>query len=109
MDHCALHSFPTRRSSDLRAFAVRPNAAGESETARSTKIPRHLPDRKSTRLNSSHVETSYAVFCLKKTQLFLAEPPARRNLPLVSLDMHQKELYESYDLTVLAANPMRFT
>src|SRR5438874_6165908 len=24
------------------------------------------PDRKSTRLNSSHVETSYAVFCLKK-------------------------------------------
>src|SRR5690349_23436510 len=27
---------------------------------------RHLVDRKSTRLNSSHVETSYAVFCLKK-------------------------------------------
>src|SRR5438874_6344867 len=27
---------------------------------------RALPDRKSTRLNSSHVETSYAVFCLKK-------------------------------------------
>src|SRR5699024_8648560 len=24
------------------------------------------PDRKSTRLNSSHVSTSYAVFCLKK-------------------------------------------
>src|SRR5207249_10599123 len=27
--------------------------------------PRH-PDRKSTRLNSSHVSISYAVFCLKK-------------------------------------------
>src|SRR5436309_11634819 len=27
--------------------------------------PRH-PDRKSTRLNSSHVKISYAVFCLKK-------------------------------------------
>src|SRR6266511_3646807 len=28
---------------------------------------RHPPqDRKSTRLNSSHVKTSYAVFCLKK-------------------------------------------
>src|SRR5439155_13486701 len=27
---------------------------------------RALPDRKSTRLNSSHVATSYAVFCLKK-------------------------------------------
>src|SRR5690349_23718802 len=27
---------------------------------------RHTEDRKSTRLNSSHVEISYAVFCLKK-------------------------------------------
>src|SRR5204863_9774563 len=27
---------------------------------------RPCPDRKSTRLNSSHVEISYAVFCLKK-------------------------------------------
>src|SRR5690349_23152642 len=26
----------------------------------------HILDRKSTRLNSSHVEISYAVFCLKK-------------------------------------------
>src|SRR3712207_6943333 len=30
---------------------------------------RHLsPDRKSTRLNSSHANISYAVFCLKKKQ-----------------------------------------
>src|SRR5690349_22147682 len=28
--------------------------------------PRRRSDRKSTRLNSSHVEISYAVFCLKK-------------------------------------------
>src|SRR5215469_18140298 len=28
--------------------------------------PARLLDRKSTRLNSSHVEISYAVFCLKK-------------------------------------------
>src|SRR3712207_8851436 len=27
---------------------------------------RHRPDRKSTRLNSSHANISYAVFCLKK-------------------------------------------
>src|SRR5947199_7474575 len=27
---------------------------------------RHQPDRKSTRLNSSHLGISYAVFCLKK-------------------------------------------
>src|SRR5690349_22350172 len=29
-------------------------------------MPGSKPDRKSTRLNSSHVENSYAVFCLKK-------------------------------------------
>src|SRR5437773_8282459 len=28
--------------------------------------PRERPDRKSTRLNSSHITISYAVFCLKK-------------------------------------------
>src|SRR3712207_9260862 len=28
--------------------------------------PLHTPDRKSTRLNSSHANISYAVFCLKK-------------------------------------------
>src|SRR5690349_22553991 len=30
-------------------------------------------DRKSTRLNSSHVEISYAVFCLKKKNYILAQ------------------------------------
>src|SRR2546430_6686227 len=30
----------------------------------------HGPDRKSTRLNSSHSQISYAVFCLKKKKLF---------------------------------------
>src|SRR2546427_1823274 len=31
-----------------------------------TPWPRPHPDRKSTRLNSSHSQISYAVFCLKK-------------------------------------------
>src|SRR5437867_8605795 len=31
--------------------------------------PRRTPDRKSTRLNSSHRTISYAVFCLKKKKL----------------------------------------
>src|SRR5690349_22804229 len=31
-------------------------------------------DRKSTRLNSSHVEISYAVFCLKKKTKYTANP-----------------------------------
>src|SRR2546422_3499603 len=35
---------------------IRPQTAGES----------HVPDRKSTRLNSSHGYISYAVFCLEK-------------------------------------------
>src|SRR5215475_7948680 len=34
--------------------------------ARFTEVEEHRPgDRKSTRLNSSHVKISYAVFCLK--------------------------------------------
>src|SRR5690349_23068517 len=32
-----------------------------------------LIDRKSTRLNSSHVEISYAVFCLKKKKIFITK------------------------------------
>src|SRR5690349_22564768 len=32
------------------------------------------PDRKSTRLNSSHVEISYAVFCLKKKKKTTNDP-----------------------------------
>src|SRR3712207_7687812 len=35
-------------------------------SARSTQPARHRTDRKSTRLNSSHANISYAVFCLKK-------------------------------------------
>src|SRR5690606_41096867 len=35
--------------------------------ARAPAIVLQLLDRKSTRLNSSHVKISYAVFCLKKT------------------------------------------
>src|SRR5690349_23780269 len=39
--------------------------AGAGDTALFIHAPYQL-DRKSTRLNSSHVEISYAVFCLKK-------------------------------------------
>src|SRR5438874_10590038 len=34
-------------------------------------------DRKSTRLNSSHVEISYAVFCLKKKRAFSSQLATR--------------------------------
>src|SRR5207249_11446197 len=92
-----LHSFPTRRSSDLpsttraarrRIAAVRgggrlqdgrasrPQPGSDRAhdrpalllrgSARQDRLGRRTPDRKSTRLNSSHVSISYAVFCLKK-------------------------------------------
>src|SRR5690349_23677374 len=80
-DHRALHSFPTRRSSDLseESLVVGEEVVevdrGQGATRardRSQVVPEGLvlhlcsQDRKSTRLNSSHVEISYAVFCLKK-------------------------------------------
>src|SRR5204863_5035501 len=95
-----LHSFPTRRSSDLAAQARKPRQhrsravdkivedqrgvarAGERHDNMCADIAGAagdqdggLPpvkcreDRKSTRLNSSHVEISYAVFCLKKKNI----------------------------------------
>src|SRR5439155_26728233 len=36
--------------------------------------PQRLIDRKSTRLNSSHVAISYAVFCLKKKKKTIQQP-----------------------------------
>src|SRR5690349_23173211 len=39
-------------------------------------------DRKSTRLNSSHVENSYAAFCLKKKNLALKNADYPSNLHL---------------------------
>src|SRR5438067_10113589 len=63
-----LHSFPTRRSSDLPGprKGVMPGVrALLDELAKRQDVYLAL-DRKSTRLNSSHVSISYAVFCLKK-------------------------------------------
>src|SRR5205085_10340215 len=92
--HRHLHSFPTRRSSDLgrvckltmnpRHSSIRLFRKAASEllckhalvdvgpdrTQQDGEIGtasfRQNADRKSTRLNSSHSQISYAVFCLKK-------------------------------------------
>src|SRR3712207_7500570 len=40
------------------------------------------PDRKSTRLNSSHANISYAVFCLKK-KITMSSPSQQPQLPLL--------------------------
>src|SRR5205085_10044930 len=101
----ALHSFPTRRSSDLAAAllqiaaffqffdGLQVVASGALRGVGDTRTPlwSHLTgywliglplgawlcfreDRKSTRLNSSHSQISYAVFCLKKK--ILLSPPS---------------------------------
>src|SRR3712207_6970512 len=56
-----------------RAALVRASEEAEARGLRATPLPVagafHSPamaDRKSTRLNSSHANISYAVFCLKK-------------------------------------------
>src|SRR5690606_8404796 len=46
-------------------------------------------DRKSTRLNSSHVKTSYAVFCLKKKNERLGHSPLATGEP--ARDQHQRQ------------------
>src|SRR5690606_39675374 len=80
-----LNSFPTRRSSDLQpwqgnisvltASAVPwvsipslPTSCSSSagQPARCWRARVAARDRKSTRLNSSHVKISYAVLCVKK-------------------------------------------
>src|SRR5690349_24099513 len=50
-----------RRTATRRLYRADRDADDERERER-----RDAKDRKSTRLNSSHVEISYAVFCLKK-------------------------------------------
>src|SRR5207245_5860466 len=88
--HRSPHSFPTRRSSDL-CPSDRVGAAGGVRRVRiplhSRRVRRDHPpdrrdraparrgpdldrDRKSTRLNSSHGSISYAVFCLKKKNVY---------------------------------------
>src|SRR5438445_5396060 len=81
--HRDLPSFPTRRSSDLDGpNMVFLNTPGTQDSITLNEQPDdarigaggvdHIgfryerQDRKSTRLNSSHANISYAVFCLKK-------------------------------------------
>src|SRR5205814_9337243 len=93
-----LHSFPTRRSSDLCALelghadatarreggedglvrrVLEEQGAGEGNAAfhRGLDLGYREGDRKSTRLNSSHLGISYAVFCLKKKKKTQLIPP----------------------------------
>src|SRR5256885_10889775 len=88
-----IYTFPTRRSSDLprrplaRTGATTPSASevpfcstpptSTAKFSSTTARAPARPDRKSTRLNSSHLVISYAVFCLKKKQTHLYHTPQR--------------------------------
>src|SRR5690349_23341548 len=62
-----LFPYTTLFRSGGAALLSRGGPAAESAQRREHAAPPlGVPDRKSTRLNSSHVEISYAVFCLKK-------------------------------------------
>src|SRR5205085_11791695 len=78
------HSYPTRRSSDLQRDPLfdqllRDGAAVGLYSYRDLRDVAYSmahklnkdfrTDRKSTRLNSSHSQISYAVFCLKKNKI----------------------------------------
>src|SRR5439155_22601416 len=60
---------PTGRSDRPRRSGARHSARGPARWVRQSQTAgpgARSRDRKSTRLNSSHVAISYAVFCLKK-------------------------------------------
>src|SRR5690625_5481600 len=66
-----------------------PGGAVEAVAAMEVLHPRHIRvDRKSTRLNSSHVAISYAVFCLKKKKT--SNKPTSRVTPMYQ---HKPEQY----------------
>src|SRR6266496_6022833 len=50
------------------------------------------PDRKSTRLNSSHVEISYAVFCLKKKKIPLTHFCSSTKTPHAPLTTEESDV-----------------
>src|SRR3989442_4229400 len=74
--YTTLFRSPAVRGREVDALAVRRPAQvvriavqGAGQVAEPRAVEPHGPqDRKSTRLNSSHVRTPYAVCCLKKNQ-----------------------------------------
>src|SRR5256885_12672507 len=66
-------------------FLISEVSGPNAEQGKSTYMP--VTDRKSTRLNSSHLVISYAVFCLKKKNN-LFEPPMSADPRLSYLQYH---------------------
>src|SRR5204862_2413652 len=69
-------------SADLATSMAAPRTSTEAEAVSDPSlVVVTLADRKSTRLNSSHVEISYAVCCLKKKTPARSEGPQLRVRP----------------------------
>src|SRR5256885_4975186 len=71
---------PAHRTASPGGYSIRTSARTPGPPNRSAPpaAPHARPDRKSTRLNSSHLVISYAVFCLKK----------KKNTQSVALNHH---------------------
>src|SRR3989475_2201668 len=64
------------RSWSVSASGTNPRRASSGSTSAQLPIrPTETGDRKSTRLNSSHSQISYAVFCLKKKNKACKQQP----------------------------------
>src|SRR5256885_8529238 len=84
-----------------------------SSSAPSCRTKAASRDRKSTRLNSSHLVISYAVFCLKKKKQMCtalnfyyqrknyAHTEATRNIMHASIDFFRLSVYDSYSVTTI--------
>src|SRR3989475_9480155 len=91
-DTATTEIYPLSLHDALPIFAARsvgvPHVRPDRDARRERGIRKSLgkfcrPDRKSTRLNSSHSQISYAVFCLKKKKNEQAQPQlVLLNLPL---------------------------
>src|SRR5207249_8567846 len=77
----------------VRRVSVAPSPGRGDRTSRARG------DRKSTRLNSSHVSISYAVFCLKKKKT----EPRRTYVNIIVPSLHRALLYCAHWTFGLAA------
>src|SRR3712207_8119252 len=66
---------------DMRRIEARLNALPQFTTVIDGVDVHFVQDRKSTRLNSSHANISYAVFCLKKNKTCPTPIPGRTRAP----------------------------
>src|SRR5688572_32240474 len=62
----AEYGFPTEFPAQVERYAEKIGFDISDEEVKKRRDFRKITDRKSTRLNSSHSQISYAVFCLKK-------------------------------------------